>query len=346
MAHDETLKEKHANQIAYFKKNFYSNGSGKELTEKFLYTAVSQLDNLLRLDGLKSILCNRHNNINFDNVLKNSELIFVCTRRGDLGATSHKALGLFFLIAFENAVLRRPGTESSRTPYFLYIDEFPDFISKSTEPIFTMFRKYKVGATISAQNLAQLNAPGSKDNFRQTILANCANKIFTGHATKEDLEWWSTEMGQHREWSFSDTIDFAKGAYDSKHGNVSWKFVANFSAGKLQSFSLKDCAFKLRSESGKPLAGQGKMGFLDSKYKEPQKIKKYDFAKYTNSPDDVDTSNDDSKKEKFNPKKLDFLDDRNEFDPVQIDSTDSKYIFEDENAIVVNLKKGKKNDNN
>lgn len=41
-----------------------------------------------------------------------------------------------------------------------------------------------------------------------------------------------------------------------------------------------------------------------------------------------------------------FLDDRNEFDPVQIDSTDSKYIFEDENAIVVNLKKGKKNDNN
>ena len=61
MAHDETLKEKHANQIAYFKKNFYSNGSGKEMTEKFLYTAISQLDNLLRLDGVKSILCNRHN---------------------------------------------------------------------------------------------------------------------------------------------------------------------------------------------------------------------------------------------------------------------------------------------
>ena len=44
------------------------NMNKKELTEKFLYTAVSQLDNLLRLDGLKSILCNRHNNINFDNI--------------------------------------------------------------------------------------------------------------------------------------------------------------------------------------------------------------------------------------------------------------------------------------
>lgn len=344
MAHDETLKEKHANQIAYFKKNFYSNGSGKEMTEKFLYTAISQLDNLLRLDGVKSILCNRHNNIDLDKALANSELIFVCTRRGDLGATSHKIFGLFFLIAFENAVLRRPGTEKSRTPYFLYIDEFPDFINKATEPIFTMFRKYKVGATISAQNLSQLNTPSSKENFRQTILANCANKIFTGNGTNEDLEWWSTEMGQHREWSFSDTIDFAKGAYDSKHGNVSWKFVANFSAGKLQSFSLKDCAFKLRSESGKPLAGQGKMGFLDSKYKEPQKIKKYDFSKFSNSADlpDSDDNNSSSKKEKFNPKNLNFLDDRNEFDPVQTHTTDSKYLFDNEDAIVVNFKNKKK----
>ena len=91
---------------------------------------------------------------------------------------------------------------------------------------------------------------------------------------------------------------------------------------------------------------QEKMEKLSNPQKTIEVIKKYDFAKYTNSPDDVDTSNDDSKKEKFNPKKLDFLDDRNEFDPVQIDSTDSKYIFEDENAIVVNLKKGKKNDNN
>ena len=38
----------------------------------------------------------------------------------------------------------------------MYIDEFPDFICKATEPIFTMYRKYKIGTTISAQNLSQL----------------------------------------------------------------------------------------------------------------------------------------------------------------------------------------------
>ncbi len=44
-------------------------------------------------------------------MLANGEVTFVCTRRGDLGATSHKAFGLFFLISMQNAVLRRPGTE-------------------------------------------------------------------------------------------------------------------------------------------------------------------------------------------------------------------------------------------
>ena len=40
---------------------------------------------------------------------------------------------------------------------------------------------------------------------------------------------------------------------------------------------------------------------------------------------------------------MDFTDERNEFDPVQTDTTDSKYLFDNEDAIVVNLKKGKKN---
>ncbi len=345
MACDDDLREKYSVQIAYFKKNFYKNGSGKEMTEKYIYAAVSQLDNLLRLEGVKNILCNRHNNINFDNILSNSEITFVCTRRGDLGATSHKAFGLFFLISMSNAVLRRPGTEKSRIPHFLYIDEFPDFIGKATEPIFTMFRKYRLGATISIQNLSQLDTPTSKNNYRNTILANCANKIFTGNAPIDELQWWSGEFGQHREWKFKNDINFDTMKYEAKHGDVQWKFVENFAPGKLQSFGQKDCAYKVRGNSGKPMAGQGKINYLDSKYKEPQKIKKYDFSKYTNGSTGIeeDTENEnENKKLKFNPKKLDFIDDRNEYNPVQTDDTDSKYLFDNEDAIVVNFKKGKK----
>ena len=344
LAHDNELKEKYSTQIAYFKKNFYKDGINRQNTEIYIDAAISQLDKLLRIPGVKSILCNRHNNIDFDKSLANGDIIFVCTRRGELGASSHKAFGLFFLISMQNAILRRPGSEKSRVPNFLYIDEFPDFICKATEPIFTMYRKYKIGTTISAQNLEQLESSTSKSS-KQTILANCSNKIFTGGGTIDELEWWGNEFGQKREWSMQNSIDFDKMKYDSKHGNVEWKFVPYFKPGKLQSLGQKDCAYKVRSSSGKPMSGQGKLNYLESKYKEPKKIKTFDFGKYS---DGVTTDTEDEEngriitKKKFNPKKLDFKDERDEINPIQTNTTDSDYLFDNEDAIIVNFKNNKK----
>lgn len=339
LEHDEELKEKYNTQLVYFKNNFYKDAPNKHNTETFISVVADILDRLLRVPGVKNILCNRHNNINFDKSLANGDITFICTRRGDLGATNHKAFGLFFLISMQNAVLRRPGSEKSRVPNFLYIDEFPDFICKATEPIFTMYRKYKVGTVISAQNLEQLNVAGAK----QTILSNCASKIFTGGGVISELEWWSSEFGQKREWSMSNSIDFDKGKYDAKHGNVEWKFTPYFKPGKLQTLSQKECAFKIRGSNGKPVVGPGKFNYLESKYKEPKKIKTFDFGKYS---DGVTTETEDTEnglnKKKFNLKKLDFIDERNEINPVQTDTTDSNYLFDNEDAIVVNFKNKKK----
>ncbi len=339
LEHDEELKEKYNTQLVYFKNNFYKDAPNKHNTETFISVVADILDRLLRVPGVKNILCNRHNNINFDKSLANGDITFICTRRGDLGATNHKAFGLFFLISMQNAVLRRPGNEKSRVPNFLYIDEFPDFICKATEPIFTMYRKYKVGTVISAQNLEQLNVSGAK----QTILSNCASKIFTGGGVISELEWWGSEFGQKREWAMSNTIDFDKGKYDPKHSGVKWDFTPYFKPGKLQTLSQKECAFKIRGSNGKPIVGPGKFNYLESKYKEPKKIKTFDFGKYS---DGVTTETEDTEnglnKKKFNPKKLDFIDERNEINPIQTDTTDSNYLFDNEDAIVVNFKNKKK----
>ena len=216
MAHDDDLKEKYNTQLTYFKKNFYKNSNGRDNMEKYIYPTVSQLDNLLRLPGVKSILCNRHSNVDFDKLLAEGKMLFICTRRGDLGAAGHKAFGLFFLISMQNAVLRRPGNENNRIPHFLYIDEFADFVCKATEAMFTMFRKYKVGTAISLQSLAQLDIAGQKDHYRSIILSNCANKIFTGNADYDELVWWSGEFGSKREWTYSNNMDMSKMEYDSK----------------------------------------------------------------------------------------------------------------------------------
>lgn len=339
LAHNEDLNEKYSIQLSYFRKNFYKNGPRRQETENEITGIVAQLDSLLRLPGVKTILCNRYNNINFDDSLANGNITFVCTRRGDIGGTAHKAFGMFFLIAMQNAVLRRPGNENTRIPNFLYIDEFSDFIGRYTEPLFTMYRKYKVGTVITTQNLSQLDTPNTKEHYRETILSNCANKIFTGNADVSELEWWSKELGTHREWVMQDSIDFKTGEYESKHSGVKWEFVTNFKVGKLQTLKKNVFAYTLKNSSGKSIGGAGRFKYLDSKYKEPQKIKKFDFEKFSNT----NTVQESDSNKKFDLKNINFKDERNEYNPIQTDTSDSSYLFDNEDAIVVNFKNKKDN---
>ena len=124
------------------------------------------------------------------------------------------------------AVLRRPGIESTRIPHFLYIDEFSDFISDSTEPIFTLYRKYRVGSVISVQNLDQLNAKNNK--YRKTIIANCAHKVVFGNNVPEDNDWWSKELGEKSKWSYSRSYDTAKGEYSANLSGIKNEKVAKY----------------------------------------------------------------------------------------------------------------------
>lgn len=341
IAHEE-LANKYRLQISYFKKNFFKNSVGRPDTEKYVYSAVTQLDNLLRYPGVKNILCNRNNNINFDNALANGEITLVCTRRGELGPTAHKAFGLFFILTMQQAVLTRPGNERSRIPHFLYVDEFPDFICKATDSIFTLYRKYRVGIIISAQNLDQL---GSKSNskYRQTILANCASKIVFGNNTPEDNAWWELELGTKKEWVFKNDYEADKGAYSSKLGDIKRTRKPNYNYYKVQDLKFKDCIYKTKDISGKNVVGKGKVDFLESKHTSEHKSKKYNFSKFTGGIFESEEETKDRRKNKFNPKHVNFDNENNEVDPIQTDTTDSNYLFDNEDAIIFNFKKGKNN---
>ena len=341
MKKNQELKSKYKVLLAYFKKNFYQTSSGRVDTEKFVSVAISQLDALLRYPGMHNILCRRNNNLNFDKVLENGEITLVCTRRGDLGAKSHKAFGLFFILLMQYSILRRPGNENSRIPNFLYIDEFPDFICSATEAMFTLYRKYRVANVISAQNLDQLKA--KKGRYQQTILANCANKIVFGNNTPEDNLWWQDELGEKREWSGKRDYNLAKGEYEPKMGDIQYKWKPNYMAGKVQALKFKNCMYKVKNIKGKSLVGTGKVDFLESKFKEPKNVKEYKFDKFTNG-----ISEEENKKETSKRKKKStitgFSDDiETEIDPIQIDISDSVILNGDNDSAIFDLKRGNSN---
>ena len=342
MEYDEELSIKYKLQIAYFKKNFYKSGSGRADTEKFVYSAVTQLDNLLRNEGVRNILCNRNNNMDFDKALENGEVTFVCTRRGDLGAATHKAFGLFFLILMQYSVLRRPGNEKNRVPHYLYVDEFPDFLCRDIDAIFTLYRKYRVGTLITAHNLDQLGTSGSK--YRETILANCANKALFRGATPDDRDWWQKEFGNYRKWKFKNDYQTEKGTYDQKYGQIEYAWTETFKADKLGSLKDKQIAYKIVTPKGARKVGKGKVDRVSSKYKEKQKIKFFNFEKFTNGISDESDSKV-KRKPKFNYSNMDFTDKNNsaEIDPIKTDTSDSSFLFDNDDAIIVDLKKGNSN---
>lgn len=336
------LATKYRLQLGYFKKNFYADGVNKLETEKYISSAATQLDTLLRVQGVRNILCNRSNNLNYDNLLANGEITLVCTRRGDLGATVHTAFGLFFLLLMQYSVLRRPGNEKSRIPHFLYIDEFPDFITHATTNMFTLYRKYRVGLIVSAQNLRQLGEQ-KKSKYRETILANCANKFVFGNNTPEDNEWWEYELGDKREWEFKYNYDTSKIEYDSKYMDAKFQWKHNYTQGKIQALKYKQCFYKVKDLKGKNLVGVIKVDYLDAKYKEQQYSKPYNFSRFTNGiAEDTDTK---SKKEKFNLKNLEFDKSANgDVDPIKTNTTDSNFLFDNEDAIIFDINR-KKNEN-
>ena len=338
LATDEELAKKYNIQLGYFKKNFYANGINRNETEKYIQPAASQLDVLLRVPGVKNILCNRTNNLNYDQALANGEVTLVCTRRGDLGSSVHTAFGLFFLLLMQYSVLRRPGNEKTRIPHFLYIDEFPDFITHATTNMFTLYRKYKVGITISAQNLRQLGDQ-SRSKYRETILANCYNKFVFGNNSMEDNEWWSNEIGQIREWKFGYTYNTEEVKYDQKYSNAKLEYKVRFEPGKIQSLGKKICMYKIGTTKGKFTGGMMKVDFLASKYHEKQDIKQYNFTKFSSNSVN-NAKEDDSKKTKFNLKNIQFEKDVNgDTDPIKTNTTDSNFLFDNDDAIIFDIKR-------
>ena len=345
------LAEKYRILIKYFENSFYASGKDTVQTKTSIFTASAELDNLLRYPGVKNILCNRTNNLQFDKSLADGEITFVCTRRGDLGANAHKAFGIFFLLLMQQSVLSRPGNENTRIPHFLYIDDFPEFLCKAIEPVFTVYRKYKVGNILSAQTLSQLEGDG-KEKFKDEILANCVNKCIFGNALPDDVKWWETELEQKREWKWSSNYetDSSKGqpGYDSKLGNIKYEWGPNYAAGKVMALKSKQILFKIKDSKGKSHVAKGKLDFLEAKYKEPKHPKEYNFEKFASG------ISDNIKRKPINTKfrgnfaaaTADNNPDSttNEGNPIQTDSTDSKYFLDNDDAIIFDLNR-KKEDN-
>jgi hypothetical protein len=196
--------------------------------------------------------------------------------------------------------------------------------------MFTLYRKYRVGTMISAQNLAQLGQSTDDDNHRETILSNCVTKVIFGGASPDDNDWWQKELGDHREWKMTNDYHTDKGAYDPNYKGVIWAYKENHNKAKIQTLPFKSLIFRTKDIGGKWVTEVGKVDFLESKYKEQQKVKRFNFTKFTSGI----TTNEPESKPKFDLKNINFnskTDNPNDMEPIQENQT--QYDYDNEDAI-------------
>ncbi len=299
------LEQKYKLLLAYFEKNFYkpslningyeipgTRGSGRKETERFLYGAITQLNNLLRHPGLKKALCGKTNILEFDKALEDGSIITACSRKGDLGIIQSKAFGMFFIMQFQDAILRRKGNEDSRIPHFLYIDEFPEYLNKDMEVMFTLFRKYRCGVTVAIQNLSQLEKGGKgADYYRQTVLANTKTQIVFGDTVPEDSAYWEKAFGKEKVPDQSTDFKFEPTGKLVATPKLEIKKKERAESFKIADQGFGAVYFKTKNLAGKTIYGQGKTSFLEDKYKEKHQSDYFNFEKYMMTKPDNPTIN-------------------------------------------------------
>lgn len=329
MKKDPVLAKEYDLQIGYFEQNFYRDSVGKQDMQKYVHFVSSTLDMLLRASQARNIICNRYNNIDFTDVINNGKVVLLSTRPYEIGGTAHKGFGNFFLMLMMCAVEINRDLARNRIPHFIYVDEFDQYATDALSDMYTIFRKFKIGVIFSAQTLSRL---GKK---MDVLMANSPTKITFGNSTPEELSWWTQEFGKRKEWKVSYSYDKQDGEYSEKFGNPSWDWVDHMKLGKIQGLKFKNIIYKIKNKKGKNVVNYGNVDFLESKYKTPHKTKKYNFSKYITA---IENSNDKEENYKWDPRKVKFEEDeRGDVDPIQTNTTDSSYFFNNEDAISFNL---------
>lgn len=160
-------------------------GKGKEEFEKHCRGLRVQLNNFLLDPEIRRILC-QEESVDMDKMLRDGEITLVNIELGELGPVYSPAFGLFFSIAFQNAVLYRPGNERTRLPHFWTIDELPVLVSPSLETSLVLFRKFRTGMSLALQTFDQFHKNPFLKYLKGILLNSCSHHIFFGRTNPED----------------------------------------------------------------------------------------------------------------------------------------------------------------
>ncbi len=130
-------------------------------SEKFdtdaIIPLVNKLGQFLSDPLLRNIFGQKENKINLEEVMQTKKLIFINLSKGRLGEENSSFLGSMFITKIKQAGMARASLpERERHDFYLYVDEFHNFVTETFENILSEARKYALCLTIAHQYVSQI----------------------------------------------------------------------------------------------------------------------------------------------------------------------------------------------
>jgi predicted DNA-binding transcriptional regulator AlpA/DNA helicase HerA-like ATPase len=138
--------------IYYWRKEF------PLLTGKPQGPILTRLDTFLRPKVIRHMVSQKENRLNFGAIMNGQKILLAKLSQGLIGEENSYLLGTLLVSKLNQiATSRQNMAASERKPFYLYIDEFHNFITPSLAAILSGARKYNLGLVLAHQELHQLS---------------------------------------------------------------------------------------------------------------------------------------------------------------------------------------------
>lgn len=171
--------------------NFWKNEygiAGDYQVIKMVGGVTAKVGRFLFSPTAKRMLEETKSTINFDDVLKDGKILLCNLAEGKLSEDTSELIGTVIITKIHQAAMRRTRIKvQDRKPFYLYVDEFQNYATKSFTKLLSGGRKFGLRVAIAQQSTAQHD----DRNMVNVILANVANIVCfqTASPIDEEMMW-------------------------------------------------------------------------------------------------------------------------------------------------------------
>jgi len=150
---------------------------------------LNKIGQFLTSIPLRNIVGQKENTFDLRKIMDEGKILIVNLSKGKIGEDNSSLLGAMMIAKIQQAAMSRANIpEEKRKPFYLYVDEFHNFLTLSFADILSESRKYGLSLVLAHQYIEQLD-----EKIRAAVFGNVGTLI-SFRVGAEDAKYLSREF--------------------------------------------------------------------------------------------------------------------------------------------------------